>query len=255
MKDLFRLDDSTVIVTGGTGGIGCKTVLALADSGADVVIVDVIPENEAAELVSSVKALGKRSVYFKCDVADTVAVRKMVGKVMEEFGKIDVLFNNAASAKLSMAMDMADEDWDNTVRVSLRGSFICSREVGKIMMKQGQGSIINMASIAGLVGLSRGTAHHSAAKAGVMGLTRALAVEWAKYGIRVNALVPGQIMTPPLQKIMENPENVKNILNNIPLGRVGSTEEIAAAVIFLASKASSFITGHALVVDGGATIM
>jgi NAD(P)-dependent dehydrogenase (short-subunit alcohol dehydrogenase family) len=254
MDNLFSLRNRVVIITGGTGAIGRETVVKLAVQGADIAIVDIVPEDEAEDLVLSLKALGRYADYFRCDVADSAQVSRMVEAVFKKYGKIDVLLNNAAFARLNMAANLSDEDWDITVRVSLRGSFICSREVAKFMIPQGYGNIICMASIAGIIGLPRGTAHHSAAKAGVMGLTRALAVEWAKYGIRVNAIVPGQIMTPLLKKIMDQPGNAEQILANIPLGRVGRPDEIAAAVIYLASDASSFITGHSLVIDGGATI-
>jgi 3-oxoacyl-[acyl-carrier protein] reductase len=225
----------------------------MARHGADIMAVDIIDEDRP-ELISRIESLGRRAVYVRCDVSDAGMVAAMGRKVKEVFGHADILVNNAASSVLVHLENMTDEQWDTCVSVSLRGSFLCSREIGKLMREQRSGCIIGIASIAALIGLPRGTAHHAAAKAGIIGFTKTLAVEWAKYGIRVNAIAPGQVHTPGLVKLMSNPEYSKQILEAIPLGRVGTPEEIAAAALFLASGACAFINGHTLVIDGGATI-
>ncbi|MBI2842931.1 MAG: SDR family oxidoreductase [Armatimonadetes bacterium] len=253
MNDILGLNGKVAVITGGLSPIGASTGLMMAQHGADILALDIIDE-KCPELISRIESIGQRALYMQCDVTDTRMVAEMCGKAKETFGRVDILLNNAASAELVHVEKMTDEQWDRCVAVSLRGSFLCSREIGKIMMEQRSGCIISIASIAALIGLPRGTAHHAAAKAGIIGFTKTLAVEWAKYGIRVNVIAPGQVNTPALAKIMSNPDYSRQILESIPMGRVGTPEEIAAAALFLASDASGFINGHTLVVDGGATI-
>lgn len=251
---LFYLGGKVIVITGALGGFGRIFVPMLAKAGADIALADIVENKKAKDLVKDVSLLGKKAVYYKCNVSDEKQVTKFALKVLKDFGRVDILVNNAGAAELVHILDMKTKQFDNTVDTSLKGTFLCSREFGKIMHKLGSGRIINIASTAALIGLPRGTAHHSAAKAGVLGFTRAAAVEWAKKGITVNAIAPGQINTPPLKKIMENKEYAADILRNIPAGRIGEPEEIAAAIIFLSSDSAAFITGQTLVIDGGATV-
>jgi 3-oxoacyl-[acyl-carrier protein] reductase len=251
----FNVKGKTIVMTGGTGGIGCVAAKAFAEHGMNVAIVDVVPEEKAKGLAAEVSAYGVKCRYYQCDVRDRKAVRELAEKVNAEFGCVDVMFNNAAYCRIIHLREMTDEHFEETIDVSLKGCFICSQEFGKYMIESGRGGvIISTASTAAIIGLPRGTTHHSAAKAGICGLNRSMAVEWAKYGIRCNVICPGQIRTENLDRLMDDEKNRRDILANIPLQRVGKPEDVAAAVIYLSSDAAAFITGHMLVVDGGATI-
>ena len=251
----FNVKGKTIVITGGTGNIGSITAKALAEHGMHIAIVDVAQEESTRELVASVKALGVECRYYQCDVTNRLEVRKLSEQIIKDFGKVDVLFNNAAYCRLIHLEQMTDEHFDETVNVSLRGCFICSQEFGKYMIERGKGGvIISTASIAAIVGMPRGTSHHSAAKAGICGFNRSMALEWAKYKICCNVIIPGQVDTVPLAKLMENKQYKKDILASIPLKRVAKKEEIAAAVLYLSSDMASFITGQTLVIDGGYTI-
>lgn len=257
MKDLFDISGRAAVITGANSGIGASTVELFASRGADVALIGrrEPDDDEIMQLLDSLKKYNVKYKYYKCSVANQSDVIKNVKEIRNDFGTVDILFNNAAAATLAHIVDMTEEQWDITVNVSMKGTFLCCREFGKIMIQQKKGAIINMASIAGVLGLPRGTAHHSAAKAGVMGFTRTAAVEWAKHGIRVNTIVPGQIGTDALQRVFAKDEQFKqDILNDIPLGRVGFSEEIAHSVLFLASDASGFVTGQTLIADGGTVV-
>lgn len=244
-----------IVMTGGAGGIGRVTAKALAEHGMHIAIVDVAEEEQAAQLVAEVQKLGVQCRYYKCDVRNRLAVQLLAEKVIADFGHVDIMFNNAAYCRIVHLEQMTDEHFDETLDVSLRGCFICSQEFGKYMIERGQGGvIISTASVAAIVGLPRGTSHHSAAKAGICGFTRSMALEWAKYGIRCNVIAPGQIRTANLERLMDNEQYRNDILADIPAKRVGEPEEVAAAVLYLSSNMAKFITGHTLVLDGGYTI-
>jgi 3-oxoacyl-[acyl-carrier protein] reductase len=253
MKDLFSLQDKAVIITGGAGGIGSGTAILMAERGADIAVVDVVEPAAAQGLLDQIKARGRKAIYVRCNVGVGPDAERMVDEVGRAFGKIDVLCNNASFCRMNHLVNLTEEQWDETIAVNLRGTYLCSRAAGRHMLPRRAGCIVNTVSIAGLIGLPRGLAHYGAAKAGMIGFTRTLAVEWAPLGLRVNAVAPGQIATAPLKKLMENPEYARQILGRIPMGRAGEVPEIAAAIMFLASDAASFITGHTLVVDGGCT--
>ncbi|MDD5017888.1 MAG: SDR family oxidoreductase [Eubacteriales bacterium] len=257
MKDLFDISGRIAVVTGANSGIGSAAAELLASKGANVALIGRREPDDPAivELLGNVEEHKTLCKYYQCSVSTESDVVATAQRIKKDFGRVDILFNNAAAAKLMFLEEMTEEQWDLTVDTSLKGTFLCCREFGKIMIEQKRGAIVNMASIAGVLGLPRGTAHHSAAKAGVMGFTRAAAVEWAKHGIRVNTIVPGQIGTSSLQKVFETNEKFKqDILNDIPLGRVGLPEEIAHSVLFLVSDAAGFITGQTLIADGGTVI-
>lgn len=257
MKDisaLFRLDGRKVIITGGGQGLGESVALAMALAGADVAIAD-IREDTSQKVAEIIRGFGKLSLTAKVDITRSDEVGKMVGSVLKEFGRIDILVNNAGISIGSQAAQNLREDlWDRVIDVNLKGVFLCSQAVCQQMIKQGGGKIINIASTASLIVPIPGAqaAPYCSSKAGVVMLTKALASEWAKHNINVNAVSPGFLKTPLTKGHSE--DYVKARIALTPLGRCGDPEDIIGAVIFLASNASNFITGHNLVVDGGRTI-
>ena len=254
-KSIARFVDLTgrnVLITGGAGYLGRILVQLFSQQGASVCFVDTVDEPIARKVIA--ESGGSQHIFYQqCDVTRSSEVDAMVANTVAELGGLSILINCAAAARLVLAENMTDGQWDKTLKVSLYGSFYCCRAAFPYL-KETRGVIVNVASTAAIIGLPRGTTHHSAAKAGMLGMTRSLAVEWAKYGIRVNGIAPGQFDTGTLREVMKSPDYTRDILHNIPLGRVGTTPEVAQAILFLASDASAFITGHTLVVDGGATI-
>jgi NAD(P)-dependent dehydrogenase (short-subunit alcohol dehydrogenase family) len=249
ITDLFDLTGWVAIVTGAASGLGREISVGLAAYGARVALVD-INEKGLAE-VQQVIEQEEGTVFIQvCNVVDYPDVQKTVKNVYEHWQRIDVLVNSAGISKRAPAEEMSMELWDHVMDVNLKGSFMFCQAVGKIMLQQGRGSIINISSIAGQVGNERGNAAFSSSKGGVDSLTRLLAVEWAKRGVRVNAVAPCTFKTAIVDWI--NDESMyPGILAGIPIGRFGEPEEIVGPVIFLASEASSMVTGHVLSVDGG----
>ena len=253
MKNYFSLAGKNAIITGGAGNLGKVLGRVFLEHGASVVLADIIEAGKAADMINDLEQDGRRPYYYKCNVANRQEVDGLIEFGAKNMGGIDILINCARYAQMAFAENLTDEQFDVTTKIDLYGSFYCSRGVFAHMKQKG-GSIVNVASIAAVIGLPRGTTHYSAAKAGMLGMTRSLAVEWAKYKIRVNAVAPGQFETGPLRELMKNEAYAKDILSRIPMGRAGTCEEVALSVLYLASDASSFITGHTLVIDGGATI-
>lgn len=240
-------DKKVALVTGGSRGIGKACALELAKTGYDVVINYVGNEEAANATVSELKALGAEAYAARFDVTDKEAVEAGVAQVMEKFGKIDVLVNNAGITRDGLFIRMSPENWEAVINTNLNSAFYVSNPVVKIMMKQRSGAIVNMASISGVFG-NAGQANYSAAKAGLIGMTKALAKELASRGIRVNAVAPGFIKTDMTKDL-----KLDGIEEHIPLKRLGEVEDIAKAVKFLAEDAS-YITGQVLQVDGGLVI-
>jgi glycerol dehydrogenase len=253
MKNYFSLAGKNAIITGGTGNLGKVLGRVFLEYGANVVLADIIEAGKADDIMNDLEQYGRRPYYYKCNVANRREVDGLIEFGAKSMGGIDILINCARYAELALAENLTDGQFDETIRIDLYGSFYCSRGVFTHMKQKG-GVIINIASIAAVIGLPRGTTHYSSAKAGMLGMTRSLALEWAKYKIRVNAVAPGQFETGPLRELMKNEAYAKDILSRIPMGRVGTCEEVALAVLYLASDASSFITGHTLVIDGGTTV-
>ena len=247
------LDSKTALVTGGGSGIGRAASLAYAKDGARVVVADVNVEG-GEETVQMIKEAGGEAILVHADVSNPEDAQAMVDQEVGAFGSLDCAFNNAGiggGRDRLLTADYLEEDWDRVISINLKGVWLCMKAEIPQMLKQGGGAIVNTASIAGLVGLS-GTVAYVAAKHGVTGLTKAAAMEYAKSGIRVNAVCPGYIETPLVQGIFERVEGYRErVAARHPMDRLGEPEEIAQAVVWLSSDAASFVTGHNMPVDGG----
>ena len=242
------MEKKTVLITGAASGIGKETAIVMAQAGYDVIINYIGSDEAAAEVQNQCTALGSDTKIYKADVSDFAAVEAMVSQIVTDYGHIDVLVNNAGITKDNLLLRMSEADFDAVISVNLKGSFNCLKHVSRVMMKQRSGSIINMSSVVGLSG-NMGQANYSASKAGVVGLTKTAAKELASRGIRVNAVAPGYIDTAMTAVL---PQEVKDkILSHIPLGSLGSANDVAQLVAFLASDASRYITGQVISVDGG----
>ena len=262
MKDpakLFDLNGKHALITGAGGGIGTALCRGFAACGARIACLD-INDHIARSAVNAVEQCGAEGIPVVCDVSQPDQVKQSVEATIERFGQLDILVNLAGRGILKPATEISLQEWEHVINVFLRSTFLFCQAVGKHMIERGAGSIINISSIASLVALGRGVAPYSAAKAGINALTRELAVEWARNGVRVNAIAPCRIRTAPLQDQLNAPatdaeELMASWTDNIPIGRLGEPEEIVGPAIFLASSASSLVTGHVLAVDGGYTIM
>ncbi len=244
----MSLTGKAALVTGGSRGIGRAIVIELAKAGADVAINYSGNESMAQEAAREVEALGRQSAVIQANVADSDSVAKMVKHVVDKFGRLDILINNAGIAKDNLLMRMKEEDWDAVLNVNLKGVFNCTKAVTRQMMKQRSGRIINISSVVGVLG-NPGQANYAAAKAGIIGLTKSNARELAARGITVNAVAPGYIQT---DMTAELPEEVRQEMSKqIPLGRMGLAEDVAKVVRFLASDDAGYMTGQTLHVDGG----
>ncbi len=241
------LEGKTALITGGARGIGREIVLKFAKEGANIALCD-INLQQAEETAKEVKDLGREAIAFGVDVADSKVVQEMVDKILDKFGKIDILINNAGITRDALLIRMSEQDWDSVISVNLKGTFNCTKAVAKVMLKARSGRIVNIASIIGLMG-NAGQANYSASKAGIIGLTKSVAKELAPRGINVNAIAPGFIQTDMTARL---PEDIRNrMLSEIPLGRFGGPEDVARLALFLSSENSSYITGQVIQVDGG----
>ena len=246
----YGLQGKVAMVTGAGGGIGRASALVFARSGASVLVSDVNDKN-GEETVALIREKGGKAAYQRCDVSDPAQVKAMVAAAVEKFGRLDCAFNNAGINSVTLD-EYDDAVWERAISVNLTGVMLCMREAAEVMLKQGGGAIVNTASINGVVGNPSQPAY-TAAKHGVVGLTRHAALRWAKAGIRVNAVCPGVIDTPMSAQAAADPKIRGMIEAMTPMGRMGRADEIAEAAVWLCSDGASFITGHPLLVDGGVT--
>ena len=249
-----RMAAKVAFVTGAADGIGRAAALAFAREGANVVVADVSPEaNE--ETAHMIRNLGRQSLALRCDVTRALDVEAALNKAVEAFGGVDFAFNNAGvEHPPTVIEEVTEETWDRIVNVNLRGVFLCMKYEIPLMLQRGGGSIVNTSSGAGVKGFAGGGAY-VAAKHGVVGLTKAAALDYAARNIRINAVCPGIIATPMMDRFTGGTaEGRANVIAQEPIGRMGTPEEIAAAVVWLCSDAASFVVGHAMVVDGGQTV-
>lgn len=246
---MIDLTDKVAIVTGGGRGIGRAIALKLAENGATVVVNDI--DKSAQAVADEIKTMGKNSLAVTADITSAEDVTKMVDTAIDAFGSVDILVNNAGINRDQLLMRMSEEEWDKVLEVDLKSVFLCSKAVLRPMLKQRRGRIISISSIVGLVG-NAGQANYSAAKAGIIGFTKTTAREVASRGITVNAIAPGFIDTEMTQKLPEKQR--QELMARIPLGCLGTPEDVANAVAFLASDEAGYITGQVITVDGGMTM-
>jgi len=247
MEEEVKLKGKVALVTGAAQGIGRAVALLLARNGADIAVSDINLE-KAEETAKEIELIGPRAMAIRVDVAQFNDVERMVEAILEKFGKVDILVNNAGVTRDKLILRMTEEDWDVVLNINLKGTFNCTKAVVRNMAKQRSGKIVSIASVVGEMG-NAGQVNYSASKAGVIGLTKTIAREFAQRGINVNAIAPGYIETPMTEVL---PEKVKEDLKRlIPMERLGKPEDVAEAVLFLVSEESNYITGHVLNVNGG----
>ncbi|MFD2670148.1 3-oxoacyl-[acyl-carrier-protein] reductase [Marinicrinis sediminis] len=244
----MSLSNQVALVTGASRGIGKAIALALAEAGADVAVNYAGSEQAAQEVVEQIEAMGRKAVKIQANVSDSAQVNEMIQQVTDQFGKLDILVNNAGITRDNLIMRMKEEEFDEVIATNLKGVYNCIRGVTRQMMRQRSGRIVNISSVVGVLG-NAGQANYVAAKAGVIGLTKSCAREFASRGITVNAVAPGFIETDMTDELKD--EQKAQILQQIPLGRMGQPEHIAKAVVFLASPDAAYMTGQTIHVDGG----
>jgi len=252
MADLFDLTGKVAVVVGGVGGIGRALTLGLAECGADVVVADIQLEH-FEELADKMRAMGRKSLAVTVDVTQEQSVADMVKRVLEVFPTIDILVNAHGIAIRKPAVDFPIDEWQKVMDVNTRGTFLTCQAVGRVMIKQRSGKIINLSSVRGRYGLPADYAAYCPSKGAVDTLTRTLACEWAKHNVLVNAVGPTIVETALTRPALADPEYAQRMKARIPLGRWGMPEDIVGPVVFLASKASDFVTGQIVYIDGGVT--
>ena len=249
MQDLFSLQGKVALVTGAAQGIGREIALGFAQYGADIVAVDLTDE-KLLTLKNAIEAQNRRCLVLATDLVHVDRIDRMVETAVKEMGRIDILANIAGVNVHKAAEEMTEKEWDFVLDINLKALFFCCQAVGKVMLQQGSGRIINMSSSFGVVGFGGRTAY-AASKAAVSNLTKTLALEWSAKGVHVNALAPGPVWTEARHELFSNPEFYDNLVKKVPINRTAKPVEMVGPAIFLASEASSFVTGETLLVDGG----
>jgi NAD(P)-dependent dehydrogenase (short-subunit alcohol dehydrogenase family) len=250
--DTFRLDGRRALVTGGARGLGHTMATALAEAGADVALSGRSLDACASAAAAIAQSTGQRTAAFAADVSKADDIERLAVEVERAFGPVDILINNAGVNIRGPIQQLTEADWDHVIDTNLKGPFLCARAFGPKMTERGWGRVINMGSILSVIALP-GRSPYASSKAGVMNLTRVLALEWAGSGVTVNAICPGPFGTEMNRSLLDDPIKYQEFVAQIPMGRWGEPDELAGAVVFLASDASSFVTGSALFVDGGWT--
>ena len=249
---MFDLTGKVAVVTGGGQGLGEAIATALAKQGASIAILE-MDASKGDAVASAIVNNGGSAIALTCDIQEESQVKESVAAAHQQYGRIDVLVNNAGIHRRGQPQELSQQDIDDVLRVNLLGNFYLVRSVGPIMIEQQSGSIINMSALGGgIVGLGRGGSIYGITKGGIVSMTRDLAAEWGKHGIRVNALAPGWIRTPMTIQLQQNEEREAKMLDRVPLKRWGEPGDIASAAVFLASDESAYITGHTIPIDGGA---
>jgi dehydrogenase/reductase SDR family protein 4 len=247
----FSLEGKVAVVTGGKRGIGKAIALAFAEAGADIAVCTRKVEGGELEVVAEeIRGLGRRSLAIQADITQKSDVDNLVQRVVDEFGAIDILVNNAAMNIMATLIELREDGWDRIINTDLKGYYLCSQAAGRVMVEQKRGNIINLASMAAIKAAERMGAY-CVAKAGVVMLTKVLALELGKYNIRVNAIAPSIVKTKFSEPLWSNPELLEQAAGYIPLGRLAEADDVTGAALFLASDASSYVTGHTVIVDGG----
>lgn len=248
----FSLTNRVAIVTGASKGLGYGTALALANAGAHVVVTSRAQER-VEPVAKEIRQMGRQALPLAMEVRSLESIDAMVEATLDHFGQIDILVNNAGINIPEPALDVTEEHWDRLMDINLKGLFFCAQQVGRVMVDQGQGKIINIGSQMGFVGGALRAAYCSS-KGGVVQLTKALAIEWAQHGVNVNGVAPTFLRTPFTAPMFEDEQFYQEVVGNILFGRLGEVEDVLGAVIFLASSAADLITGHTILVDGGWTV-
>ncbi|ANE45627.1 2-deoxy-D-gluconate 3-dehydrogenase [Paenibacillus swuensis] len=248
----FTLQGQTALITGAGRGIGQAIAIGYAEAGADVALLARTP-HQMEETAAAIRDLGRQAYIIEADLRDQAATQKAVDDLLQTVGRVDILVNNAGMNIRSKALDVTDNEWETIMQTNLKSAFFLSQQVGKHMKEHGGGRIVNISSVGGHTALRTGVVYAST-KAAMIQMTKVLSLEWATFGIRVNAIGPWYFRTPLTEKILADPQYLGEILARTPMNRVGELQELVGPAVFLASDASSYMTGQTLFVDGGMTI-